>query len=339
MNNDMITALYNKLKNNIGAMAEIDWLDVEVYCTACVAGRGEIYNNDEYELLNDNMHYLCKEISKRVGMNDYRTAILMLAELSGIVRAMPEIDHYREVIYQAEFDKMLAEHYLKDTFIVLGDSHANFFSGREMLSYTNIGNGMHWFKTINDLPVTALHIGPGLAYNSMKYGTTSRFLEKTEFILDNYIKKNTKILVALGEVDCRAHVFKQVEKQSRDYHEIIDDIADNYIRYLKMIKNRGYTVGCWGPIASQSEGVPVHPDDRKYPRSGTEIERNKATEYFNKCLERLCADADIRFITLFPQLIDIDYKTISALYSEDGVHLSQKAMPLVLPLLRSIGYI
>ena len=339
MKDDLITALYSRLKNNIDALSQIDWLDVEVYCTFCVAGRDEIYTPEEYEELNNNMHYLCKEIKVKVDSNDYRNAILMLAELSGIIRAMPETEHYREVIYQAEFDKMMSEHYRKETFVVLGDSHVNFFSGNELLAYTSIGYDMHWCKTINNIPVTALHVGPGLAYNSCKYGTTSRFLEKTEFLLDNYIKKGTKILVTLGEVDCRAHVIRQSIKQGRDYHEIIEDITGNYIRYLKMVKERGYMVGCWGPVASQSESVPIHPDDKRYPRYGTEIERNKATEYFNERMEQLCNEEGIKFITLFPMLIDENYKTCNDLYSEDGVHLGQKALPEAISLLKEIGYL
>ena len=33
----------------------------------------------------------------------------------------------------------------------------------------------------------------------------------------------------------------------------------NYISFLKHIAEMGFRVGCWGPIASQSDTVPVHP--------------------------------------------------------------------------------
>ena len=338
MKDNLITSLYYKLKDNIGAMSQIDWLDVEVYCTACVAGREKIYNSEDYEELTNKMHYLCREINAKVNSNDYRNAILMLAELSGMISAMPEIEHYREVIYQAELDKMLSEHYRNNTIVVIGDSHVNFFSGHEMLDYTPVGNDIHWCKTINEFPVTALHIGAGLAYNSMKYGTTCRFREKTEYMLTNYIKPESRILVTLGEVDCRAHVFRQTEKQGRDYHDIIEDIVDNYISFLMHISKMGFRVGCWGPIASQSDKVPVHPDD-PYPKSGDEVSRNKATEYFNERMYHLCKESDIDFLSVFHELIDNNFRTKTEYYSSDGVHLNQSAMPLAVPLLKRYGYI
>lgn len=339
MTNNLISEMFDKLKKNPSAISSIDWLDVEVYCTACVAGRDDVYEDSDYLELSEKMHRLCHDIQYFAECDDYRSAILALAELSGIVSAMPEIDHYRSVIYQSNFDSMLLKHYKYKTSVIMGDSHVNFFSGHELLDYTPIGYDMHWCKTVNELPITALHIGAGLAYNSFKYGTTSNFREKTEYMLKNHIIPGSQILVTLGEVDCRAHVFKQTIKQSREYHEIVDDITSNYIRLLKHIKEMGFKVGCWGPIASQSDDFPIHPDEKAYPRCGSEQERNKATEYFNNRMCDLCKSSDIMFLSVFHKLIDNDYKTRNEYISSDHVHLSQSAMPLVIPLLIEAGFI
>ncbi len=338
MTSNLITEIYRKLSNNPSAISRVDWLDVEVYCTACTAGRNEIYEDSDYRKLNDKMHLLCHDIQYYSECDDYSSAIPALAELSGIISAMPEIGHYRSVIYQANFNSMLLNHYKYNTSVIIGDSHVNFFSGHELLEYTPIGYDMHWCRTINKLPLTALHIGPGLAYNSFKYNTTSRFREKTEFMLTNHIIPGSKILVTLGEVDCRAHVFKQAEKQGRDYHDIIDDITDNYIMFLKHINDLGFSVGCWGPIAAQSDNVPIHPDD-PYPKSGDEISRNKATEYFNERMRILCRNSDIEFLSIFHELIDNEYRTRNEYFASDRVHLSQSAMPLAIPVLKEHGYI
>ncbi len=338
MLDNLITSLYGKLVENPHSMSAVDWIDVEVYCTSWVHGREEIYPDEEYSAFINKVHNLCRTIKAEVESKDYSSAMLLLAELSGIIEAMPEIDYYRSAFQKGNFDAMMHEHYKRGTSVILGDSHVNFFSGHEQLSYTPIGYGMYWCKTINELPITALHIGSGLAYNTCKYGTTSRFRERTEFMLDNHIKPGSHLLVTLGEVDCRAHVLKQADLQKRDYHEIVDDITNNYIEFLKYIKNRGFIVGCWGPVASQSDDVKISPEDN-YPRYGSEVQRNKVTEYFNRRMESLCKAEDILFLSLFDRLIDSGYKTKTAYYAEDGVHLSQAILPAAEELLRLNSYI
>lgn len=337
MTDNLITQLYERLIHAPEKMKDIDWSDVEKYCVSCILGRKEVFVDDDYERLIDKMLRLCRGIPSYVIAENLQSALYKLSELSGIISAMPDFAYYRNYINNGNFNEMLLKHYKEGTSVVIGDSHVNFFSGHETLEYTHIGHDMYWCRNINDLPITAIHVGPGLAYNAMRYGTTVRFLEKTEYLL-GVLALNCQIMVTLGEVDLRAHVFRQVSIQNRDWRTIIDDITENYISFLKFIKERGFNAGCWGPIASQSDLVP--PDQKsKYPRTGSEKERNKATEYFNQRMNELCRNEDIMYITLFDELIDEEYRTKTEYYATDGVHLGQAAMKLALPLLREKGFL
>ena len=176
-------------------------------------------------------------------------------------------------------------------------------------------------------PFTPLHLGPCLAYNCNRYQTSS-FREKTEYLCQNFIQPHAHILCCLGEIDIRVHVFMQAALQGRTYRQIVDDILVQYIEFLLRLKAQGYQVSCWGPIASQSESCPM---DIRFPRSGTEEDRNRATEYFNRQLARLCRKHGMLFLSIFDKMITSDYQTQEQYLSPAHCHLGQEALSLALP--------
>lgn len=228
---------------------------------------------------------------------------------------------------QSNFHAACLEHYKNDTIIVLGDSHVNFFSGNEHLTFLPIGNDINTCPMKNAYAFTPLHIGPCLAYHSNHYGTTVQFREKTDYLLQHFIKPHATLLCCLGEIDIRVHVFKQAALLNRPFTEIIDDILNEYRLFLQALVSNGYRVNCWGPIASQSENCPL---DEHFPRNGSEQDRNRATAYFNKQLSRLCNDMGIGFLSIFNDMITTDYRTKEEYLSEDRCHLGQAALPLAM---------
>ena len=122
---------------------------------------------------------------------------------------------------------------LKFNIYCIGDSHASFFSGydRIPLGWPN--------KFINKFSfLKSYRLGPVLAYNLCNFNTRSKGREKLLYILTHFIPLGSKVLFCFGEIDCRAHLFKQSEIQKRDIHEIIRECVDRYFSVIKDTKKK-----------------------------------------------------------------------------------------------------
>lgn len=130
-------------------------------------------------------------------------------------------------------------------FFVIGDSHVNFFSGHEKIT---------WFPIIyNNQPIDIrcspqpliknfffFHLGPALAYNLNKYGTKTQAREKIDFLLNSgIIPKGSAILCAFGEIDLRVHVLKQAAEKNISFECVADEVLNNYMEFLTTLNNQG----------------------------------------------------------------------------------------------------
>ncbi len=226
-----------------------------------------------------------------------------------------------KVYYTIKDAAVFLDHKIRNSVIVIGDSHTGFFIFDGDRTWTNSDN--HAEK----LHFSIVTQGPALAYNLSRYGTTVKAREQIEALCKSHFvskKQNGVFLCCFGEIDCRVHVLKQAEKiPGGNYKEVVDNIISNYLSFLKWLKDYG-DVWCWGPVASQSEKTPVDPG---FPRYGSEYDRNKVTAYFNEQLKIVCEENGIGFISVFPKLINNEGLTKEEYYL-DGVHLNQKAVVL-----------
>lgn len=233
--------------------------------------------------------------------------------------------HKFDLLCIARYFLRYLKHRFRHSIIVIGDSHANFFSGNEQITWKPLAfafyGGVIYISKDLHKNFDALHVGPALAYNMNKYGTTIKAREKVDYLRKHFLCKGDTIICVFGEIDLRVHVMKQVEKENKNYKDIVNDILSNYMNFLTDLSGEGYKVWCWGAIASQKDDWVMN---LEFPRNGTEKERNIATEYFNKQLEKLCKANNIGFITIFPYLITPEYTTKEQ-YIADECHLSQKA--------------
>lgn len=208
--------------------------------------------------------------------------------------------------------------------VVIGDSHACFFAGNVGIKRRSIhhdGNGAIQYSEGPDRRFCVLNLGPGLAYNVGKYGTTARIQEKVDWLNKDFIKPDDTIICSFGEIDIRTHVFKHVD-ENKTYQEVVDSILDNYIMFLlRLGEESRRKVVAWGPIASQKDRWITNPE---FPRAGSEQERNRATEYFNYRLKKECEKNDIVYMSIFNKLVNKDYRT-KAEYIFDQCHLGQNA--------------
>lgn len=235
-----------------------------------------------------------------------------------------------KILKRADKSEWVKKHKINDAIIVIGDSHSSFFSGNEMPVFKKL------IKSKNKLKINSCedkledyctaHVGPALAYNLNKYNTTTMAREKIEYLIStNLLKPDAKILCAFGEIDIRLHVYKIVEKTGKSYKDIIDNILECYLEFLLFLKSKGYNVGVWGPIC-QIKDVDIND---YFPVKGTEIERNKATIYFNNQLEELCKQHNLKYMSICDKLINENFESDLSYLCPDRGHLGQKAWQLV----------
>lgn len=329
----ILLQLINSIKANPSVTALLPWADILLCISEEFGCRAALYSDAQFQQINRLFTDLLKEAEAEAAACHPEAVISDLQKLVLALQVLPETGHADALIEQAHFDHACLRHHRDDTIIVLGDSHVNFFSGNEELSFLPIGRDINTCPTNTPYPFTPLHAGPCLAYTCNRLQTTYSFREKAEYLCQNFIKPHAKILCCLGEIDLRVHVWKQAAAQSKTYKQIVDDILAQYVQFLLRLLESGYRVSCWAPIASQKENCPLEP---KFPRNGTEKERNLATAYFNRRLSEMCREYDILFLSIFDKMITPDFETCEQYLSADCCHLGQSALSLALPELQKL---
>ena len=213
----------------------------------------------------------------------------------------------------------------------IGDSHANFFSGSDEMQpewpAPDIENTLPFFKSYR--------IGPVLAYNLCEYGTSTKGREKLEELL-NLLEPGSYIMFCFGEIDCRAHIILQSQKQNRSLETIIVEVVERYFSVILQTRTMGFEPLIWNVIPS----APTEINNRiivppQYLFYGSCEERNSITRFFNQTLEGLTKSTNIHFLNIFDQLF-LEEGSVNPAYFTDEIHLSQKAMPLVLESLNKL---
>lgn len=348
---ELIDKLIEIVNKKPDVLSGFDWQDTQLMIELEIDNRKSLYPNDQYnsliETIRSQFNILRSESAKSLCNADTVSSCLIL--LKGLILSLPDLDHILAFIWQSAFDHEKITHYADDTAIIIGDSHVNFFSGNEGLTFKAIGDGINVCPNITDYKFTCLHLGPCLAYNCMKEDSKYNFFKKYNYLCDSFIKPGAKVCVALGEIDIRAHVFKEVETQGRTYEEICDDIIANYMELLKDIQSKGFKAFCWGPIASMPDNTSEEDElkalaaeglfDQELISVGSEVQRNSATAYFNKRLEEECGKCGVVFMSIFDQMVDKDMHTDSAFLCQDKCHLSSDILPLAQKIWRDKNFI
>ncbi len=213
----------------------------------------------------------------------------------------------------------------------IGDSHANFFNGFDEMQpdWPNEGikNNYPFFKSFR--------IGPVLAYNLCKENTTTQGREKL-FALLKQIPEGGNILFCFGEIDCRAHVILQAERQKRTAEEVVKTIVDRYVSVLKEVQDMGYNILVWNVIPSAPTNVNSTINvPAEFLFHGSQKERNEVTIQFNQYLKEQVTQNRMFFLNFFNKLLNEDGTTKLEYYCQDDIHLAQKAMPIVLDELKA----
>lgn len=128
-------------------------------------------------------------------------------------------------------------------------------------------------------------------------------------------KVNDKILFVFGEVDIRNHIMRLVHSKGAHTNMECIKAVNEYFKTIFYYKGLGFNVMVWGVIASHNGGY-------NGPSYGSNVERNKATKFFNDYLEVLCDEQNIPFISVFYQMVDDEFNTKQTWLEEwRGSHL------------------
>ncbi len=316
----LLNNLIDAIRSNSEVCQQFTASDILACLWADLSDCKMVLEESDYLEFTDRLEFLEVKLDRALKTYNTTEVIEVFEELLGIYSEFPDKDIVEKIVYD-----LTVERYKEHADIaVIGDSHVNFFSGNELLYFVSIGHGINVSPSKNDLPFTCFHLGPCLAYTSNSKDSSNHFAEKAEYIVSNILKENSKVVVALGEIDIRCHVYKETAKSNKSYQEVVDDILDNYFEFLTGLSQKGFEVYVWGPIASQKDECPV---TEMYPRVGSEIERNTATKYFTDEARRRCKDNNLTFMSIFDAMTDPDMHTKAEFLSSDMCHLSQRALP------------
>ena len=199
---------------------------------------------------------------------------------------------------------------------VFGNSHAWFFTGRDETCGKRIADDV----AVGDGPFSVHPLGPATAYSF-----STKHLKEVQRILSKHdVPKQSRVIIVLGEVDCRWHIPKKVYGEGGDAWEEVCKVADRYAHGLRILA-KDYQVIAMGVHPPVVEG-----HDPDYPRWGTLQNRRTITEMFNGRLSDVSGAFRAAFFNLYWYLRDKDPKD----YYLDDIHLNQRIMPVVRGILK-----
>lgn len=169
------------------------------------------------------------------------------------------------------------------------------------------------------------HIGPATAYRLASLSSTTNSNKKLFTELKKINKQRDIVVLVFGEVDCRMHINKQFVKQngSISIMELITRTIYKYGEVLAQVDKAGYLFFVHGivPAATQGNiwGNPYYGDSKT---------RLTINSEFNKQLKTYCAKNGYPYLDIQSKFAD-ESGFISPFFSNDGLHLNQKVVPIM----------
>lgn len=187
---------------------------------------------------------------------------------------------------------------------VVGDSHSHVFRGV--------------------YPFRVTWLGAATAYNLGKEGSTTGSKEKLDAALKHVRKDRDVVLLVLGEVDSRIHIFNQYVKRGRtqSMEELIDATVERYGAVVCRLRDEGFRVVVHSVPATPYQGNIYEVDNYADDQTRAQIVRE-----FNERLSAWCAANGIEYLDMYSVVSDEQGFILKDL-TTDGTHLDQAALPL-----------
>jgi hypothetical protein len=189
---------------------------------------------------------------------------------------------------------------------VVGDSHVGLFVGHEE------------FQTF--------HIGEPTAYNLVELKSTNQSFKKLNEAMDK-MEKRSRVILCVGEIDCRIHIYYQYRKTGRSMEKLISATVERYVEICHYLRiNNFIPVGCSIPPAGY-EG-----NDYNYPYYAQSQMRAYIYDRFHKMQREWLYNVPEqceRYLDLYASTVHKESGLVLEHYTTDGVHLNQNAFKFV----------
>ncbi|MBU0791689.1 MAG: hypothetical protein KKC55_14660 [Gammaproteobacteria bacterium] len=214
-----------------------------------------------------------------------------------------------------------------------GNSHVSIFSGTDKMVPIwpeRSVDTLPWFRTFR--------LGACTAYQAMKWIKEIITITKQGSI--GFNREKDTLLLVFGEVDIRAHVALQAEKQNKFISTVTLEIVDRYCEAISLLKSEGFNVAVFGCVA----GFVLKDGDTRppWPYFGTIEQRNGATKIFNDSVGDFCKKIGVPFISVFEEMLEDDGITTKIRYLDMDIgkcHINNRMLAIVLWKFRDIGLI
>jgi len=150
-----------------------------------------------------------------------------------------------------------------------GDSHADF-------SFRNI-------ESIIKHPVASITMKSA--------GKESNIKHIKKMFKDFGIKRKDNIILCFGEIDCRAHIHNEEDK-----NKAIEGLVENYFKTIIALRNKYINIIIMSvPPPAHNTIIITH----EFPFRGSDNERSGYTKKMNELIESNCKKNDICFLNIY----------------------------------------
>ena len=161
-----------------------------------------------------------------------------------------------------------------------GNSHVSIFSGTDTMVPiwpARSVDTLPWFRTIR--------LGACTAYQAMKW--IKEIVAIIDLELLSFDKEKDTILLVFGEVDIRAHITTQAEKQGKSISEVTLEIVERYSEAIQFLKDNGFNLAVFGCVVLGSMYCPGSNSSKVCGICSFLNKSDKNLAKGNSCLERL----------------------------------------------------
>lgn len=203
---------------------------------------------------------------------------------------------------------------------VIGNSHAHFFTNTHPAhrGYSSNEEGFFSSYSLNGQLGKTQEFRAPLAYTF--YEKWLPILLKRIETKDIPLQEGSTIVLALGEIDCRVHIPRQVLTNGMSIKDAVESTALEYFKTPIRLRELGYKVVLWGVHPSSNQGPTRGREVHNIPYVGDVLLRNQITQAWNGFIQYKCKQELFNFISIFDLIIKQDGTTDEKFYI-DGCHL------------------
>lgn len=191
-------------------------------------------------------------------------------------------------------------------------------------SHTHVLRGVY--------PFAVTWLGSATAFNLGNPASSTGSADKLAEALGRVDKRRDVVLLALGEIDSRIHVFLQFMRREQrcSFEEIVDEIITRYGEVVLRLKREGYRV-----VVQSVPATPYQDNIYEVDHYADDETRAEIVRVFNGTLKAWCEGHGIEYLDLYSVVSDKRGFILKEL-TDDGTHLNAASLPIYRDWVRTI---